>query len=186
MSAYQLGLALGQRHNRIASQKHSAYHIGNALFHTVGDRNDAIKKLGTEFAQFQGDMALALGWTQDHPFMDEKDPRFAWWHSTMVPLLNEWQAFQAETRGSWWERFNLDWDTIESWQARLIGARDAAKSAGFDLGSPDPTGLPETIWGAGSRAGRDLAKFIKTMLWVVVVIVGGILVWKFMGASGRP
>lgn len=165
MSYYNRGLAItGAR-----------YSVGGPLFHTVGDRTEAVKKLGTEFAMFQNDLMHQLGWSQDHPAINELDPRAGWWRSNMMPVLNEWQSFQAKNAGSWVDRFATSWDTYDSWQKRLASLRDSARSAGFDLTSPDPQALPKTIFDNLTDGVGQVWSLTKTLVWVAV-IVGGLFV----------
>lgn len=157
--------------------------VSGALFHSVGDREDAIKKLGTEFALFENDVMHSLGWSQDHPTLDETDPRTSWWRMNVVPILTEWQKFQTDNLGSWTTRFATSWDTFESWQQRLQTMRDAARHQGFDLASPEPQPLPKTVWDGLSAGAKEIAgaiwSLVKIVIYVLLIVGGIVFVGRF-------
>lgn len=157
--------------------------IGAPLFHTVGDRLDMIKQMSTEFAQLENAMAMALGWTADAPTVNTNDPRYAWWLGTAVPLLNEWQKFQAKETDSWWVRFATDWSEIEQWHDRLVSLHEAATKAGFPISSAKPAPLNMTVWqeagkkfsdwgGDAADAFKAIWSLVKTLFYAALTIAG--------------
>lgn len=159
-----------------ARQSGPSVAVGNWLYHTVGEREEAIKTMETEFAQLATDVASQLGWTQDHPTVDTSDPRYTWYHSMLVPVLDEWQKWKSGELGSWWSRWATSWDTIESWKNRLIAIRKAAEDAGFRMNSPAITPLPTTkLEDAGAAAG-SLFHWIKIVVLAALGIGAGVLI----------
>lgn len=161
--------------------------IGGPLYHTVGDREAAIKQLGTEFAQLENDLARNLGWTDSKPTMDETNPKYGWWRSNAMPTLNEWQAFQTANLGSWLERFSTNWDVIVSWQDRLKSLREAADKAGFSLASPAPQPLPTTLPEGALSGLAGLVASIMSLLRVIIytglAIAGGFGLYELFKAA---
>lgn len=148
---------------------------------TVHDRELVLEQLHTDFAQLQGDIFAAAGWRSDHPVMDPKSPIAEWWELDVRPTIEEWQKFYADQAGSWWSRWQTDWDVYTGWQDRLVALRQIARSKlaqhGKKLQSPDPAKIPRVPWqglGDGARdTATDLAKLMKYVAYAAIG-VGGI------------
>jgi hypothetical protein len=154
--------------------------VGGPLFHTVGDRLDAINKLGTEFALLQNDLSRELGWTEAKPTWNETDPKYGWWKANAQPVLEEWQRFQADHQ-SWGQRFLLNWDALESWQDRLEALRVAAENAGFSLVSPPPQPLPTTLPTDAMQGLKGLLSslwsLVRVIVYAALAFAGGWGLW---------
>lgn len=186
----EIGLAVGNIAYRHGINVHKGgdpedggqrYRVGLALYHTVGDRERAIAEISAGFATLANELASQLGWTQDHPSIDEKQTGYTWYHNVAVPALNEWQAFQATQTDSWWSRWATSWDVYEHWMDRLKDLRNNAEHNGFNLTSAAPADLMETIWKAAPKAAENLIwTLIKIILVGGAVIIGGVLLARYL------
>lgn len=175
----EIGLAVGNIAYR--QGMNPDVNVGLALYHTVGDRERAIAQLSTQFATIANELLGSLGWTADHPTIDETQAGYAWYHNVAVPILNEWQTFQARQTDSWWTRWATSWDVYELWMERLKNLRDAADHNGFSIKSPEPQDLMETIWKAAPKQAEDLIwKLIKIVLVGGAVILAGIAILGYI------
>lgn len=136
--------------------------VGISLFHTVGDRERALEQINTEVNQTYGDLFAAMGWRVDHPVLDEQSPLHNFWVLDVRPTVDEWKRFYDEQRDSWWTRWASNWETYESWQARIRRLRELVKSRiGKHLASPESTDLPTTVFQDASDVIRDVARDTK-------------------------
>lgn len=163
-----------------AEAEKPAVQIGHELVHTVADRERAMSKLSTGFRALADDLAQ---WMRKH----KSDPALAhvaasvaqWIVADVTPTLAEWADFLAHERKSWWTKMATSWDTFEGWSDRLRHMRALARAHGVTLESPEPEGLPKTIWqrteqGNGSEALAILG----------VLKIGALTVLSIMGAAG--
>lgn len=189
MNYYQLGATVDRQHVLRLTPYQRGLRVGGTLYHTVGDREAAVKLMGTGFAVLANELAGELGWTREHPQVDEADPRAKWYHGVAVPVLEEWQKFQAAQLGSYSTRWATSWDVYEGWQDRLAALRSAAGDNGFRLSSPAPGALPTTVWQDVADAPRSAARGLESLVWGILrlVVVGGALVaiglfaWSHLG-----
>jgi len=178
-------LAYGARglHGMTRNARHGTI-VGNWLYHSVGDRADAIRQLGIDYASFENDMMREIGgpFTRDNPESGHDAQKIAWWRANIVPVLTEWLEFQADELGSWWSRFGTDWSTIEAWHERLTMLRAAAHNAGFDIASGDPVALPTTAFDSAKSAALSLWGMIKMLIYMGAIFVGGFALWQVFKA----
>ena len=118
--------------------------VGNALYHTVGNREDAIGKLSECFAALQTEIMALAGWKAD-PYHAAEGPLWDWWKNAGLPVVSAWQAFQAMQTAAYGQRWATDWDVFKAWRDRLMDLRSKAKAHGVKLTSPEPPPLPTTI-----------------------------------------
>lgn len=157
-----------------------AIQIGHELVHTVADRERAMSKLSTGFRALSDDLA---GWMSRH----KSDPALAnvatsvahWIVADVTPTLAEWADFLAHERKSWWTKMATSWDTFEGWSERLKHMRALARAHGVTLQSPEPEGLPKTIWQRSEQGNGSEALAI-----LGVLKIGALTALSIMGAAG--
>lgn len=155
-----------------------------AFYHSVGDREDAIKQLNLDYNALQNELAPQMGWTQDHPVYDEASPLYQWYHLNALPSLNAWEVWRDGELGSWLERFGTSWDSIEAWRTRLVQLRDDAQRAGFKITTAAPAALPTTVFqdigGGVSKIGAEIWSLIKILIYAGAIIGGIIIVSRLL------
>lgn len=113
--------------------------VGGEFSHGGSDRVDALAQIGVDFAAFRDDVTKVA--------IEDADIR--WIATDVAPALAEWQNFVARMASSRLASYVTKWSVFESWWKRLHGLREAARSRGIHLASPDPKPLPQTIWQRG-------------------------------------
>jgi len=154
--------------------------VGISLFHTVGDRERAIEQISTGFRQLSDEIMTKAG-HRSVPYREASGPLWEWWRLAGVPVIEEWQKFQADQMGSWSTRWATSWESYEGWQSRLKKLRDLAESKVREFGqrletsaSPD---LPKTLPGAVLEAGGRAAEKAGEAVWET----GKIIKWAAIG-----
>ena len=165
--------------------------VGISLFHTVGDRERALDTLATGFATLQDEVMKAAGY-QANPYKPASGTIWNWWQVVGVPTLNEWQAFHADQAGSYWSRFSTNWETYETWQARLAQLRDLVENHGIKLASPPMVDLPKTLPGsvldAAGGAVQAIGHVGHVALWGAVALgaaFAGVTIVNLARGRGR-
>lgn len=153
--------------------------VGITLYHSVGDRADAVKqmdvdwnalyqKLASQVGELTADPSSASGYrvaTQREWDANPPDPKkVAWWKSYASPLIKSWVKFKSEQLGNrtfasdyiaFAERFQTNWDVYEGWKKKLDNLREEALKRGFVVDTSAPAPLPTTVWAdAGSALER--------------------------------
>jgi hypothetical protein len=122
--------------------------VGISIYHTVGDRERALNQIGTGFAQLQSEIFSKSSADQ---YGARTGPLWEWWRYAGIPILNEWQKFQADQWAKYSTRWATNWETYENWEDRLkkLRANVAAKLKEFGtaLETVAPTDLPKTLPG---------------------------------------
>jgi len=170
------------------------------LYHSVGDREDAVKQMALDWTRLYQDLAVQVGELTRDPSSPSgyhittqveldalrPDPkRVAWWKSHAKPLIDAWVKFRGEQLGqdlssgyvAYGTRWETDWSHYEEWLSKLEELRGAARQAGFVLSSPGPGRLPETVWEKlekkleeGAEGAGGAWKFVKYAAWGVLGI----------------
>ena len=146
--------------------------VGAALYHTVGDRERALKQLNTEFRVLTNEVMTLAGWQAD-PYQEASGVLWSWWKMVGVPVLEEWQAFFTSQMGNWGTRFATNWGVYEKWWKRLKGLRESVEEQGVKLNSPSPSELPTTILADVGSSIRKKGGDIIDIVTVGSVVVGG-------------
>jgi hypothetical protein len=144
--------------------------VGNALYHSVGERQQAMKSLALDFDQLYTELShQILGATPEHPYGTQEGAHrnatwYLWWTSVAAPTFNAWRDFKAARSAENWthggsyiaygEQFSTSWDEYEAWHKRLTILRDGARGMGIPLVTPEPVALPTTI----TQDAKDLAQ----------------------------
>jgi hypothetical protein len=180
------GLAFG-RYARVA--------VGNPIYHTVGDRESAVRDMVLGYDQLYGELGRAIGVlpyetsaerVKAHPMW------FAWWQSVAEPSFSAWARFKSEQLtgdttgpgGSWIaysERFTTDWPVYEQWHQRLVDLRAGALQLGIPLASPAPSPLPTTLPEDAKNLAKDLGGDVKdaakaTFDLAKILVYGGLAI----------
>lgn len=155
---------------------YGASRIGITLYHSVGDRLDAVKQMDLDWTALWQNLATQVGvltrdpksasgyhyTTQAEFDANPPDPKKAtWFKSIAKPRFDAWLAFRREQLGTdltfggdyvaWTERFKTNWDVYEGWMKKLETLKEEAKEQGFTISAPTTTPLPTTVWAdAGS------------------------------------
>ena len=126
----------------------SRVQIGAEWWHGMADRERALAQLTTDYTAFAADVAANAR---------ARDAK--WVASDALPLVSAWQAFEKSERDSVAILMATDWDTFERWLDKLRAARANARARDFELSSPEPAELPETVWdqAAEGRGGEAVA-----------------------------
>lgn len=173
--------ARGQYGGAAPRARYSAQVIG-ALYHSVGDRAEAVKQLALDWTALYQDLARQVGELTPDPKSpsgyhittqkewDASPPdakKVEWWKSYAKPIINTWVKFKHEQLGgdhslasdyiAFAERWQTDWDVYEGWKKKLDALRAEAQKRFFTINAPPPTELPTTVWtdvarGAGAVA----------------------------------
>ena len=168
--------------------------IGVTLYHSVGDRAEAVKAmaidwdalyqiLASQAGELVRDPASQSGYrymTQAEWNANPPDPKkVAWWKSYASPLIKQWVKFKQDQLGgdrtvgdsyiAFAERFQTNWDVYEDWKKKLDNLRSEALKLGFTVDIPKPADLPTTVW-------ADVANVLEQGAGKVASGVGD--VWK--------
>ncbi len=167
--------------------------IGGEWFHSGADRERALDDLGLAFQL----LAMELM----HGPIDRDPARLRafgqWLELDVAPALEQWNAFAARERQSWWVRAATSWPTFLTWRERLKNLRQLARAHGIVLESPEPELLPMTIWekSEGGASGNEAAPWFglaKIVIGGAIALTGAITVYSVvkdyahLRASRRP
>jgi hypothetical protein len=176
--------------------------IGLTLFHSVGDRDRAVEQINTDFNVFVGEVLHSMGVDPgdlsvvfDPDFLSnqtkqarfqiargilETNPRFPVWRDQVSPVFEEWEKFYHDQ--SSWNEFLNSFEAYEQWMDRLQALRDSVKAQGFELHSPDPKKLPQTVFADVADTAKKIVTgsqdvIEKLLLLVAAVGIGFLVVW---------
>ena len=170
--------------------------VGNVVYHSVGDIENAVKQMAVEVDQAYVDIGHQVGVlpaegsaerVKAHPMW------YAWWTSAAKPWFDSFVKFRQEMLGgdrtfadayiAYGARFGVtSWaDEILVWHTQLVALRATATSLGMKLTSPAPAPLSSTfiedvkeIAKKGATAAADVAgdvlKFVKYGAWALLGI----------------
>jgi hypothetical protein len=169
----------------VEPRQHTA--TGLSLFHTTGDRADAVKQMVIDVDALYQALASQVGevtvdpkspsgfhiTTQKEWDAHPPDPKkVTWWKSYALPIFKQWAKFKQEQLGgdrtfadsyiAFGERFTTNWDTYENWKKKLDNLRDEAQKRGFSVDLPKPAGLPTTVWADAGSALSQGASAVAT------------------------
>lgn len=149
--------------------------VGQEFFHTVADRDRAIAMLSTHFKALANDLAT---WHLANKGAANATASVQWLDADVTPTLEEWHAFVAHEKLSWWTKAATSWETFEEWWNRLRQLRALARAHGILLQSSEPVSLPKTIWqrgasGKGTEATALLGVF-KVGVFAALTITGAV------------
>jgi hypothetical protein len=151
--------------------------VGVTVYHSVGDRQAAMKDLALAFDQLYGELNRQIFHaTIEHPYGLASDTtiRMDWkifWDTVASPVFNAWRDFKAERSAENWthggsyiaygEQFRTDWSEYEKWYDRLTDLRSRAQQIGIPLNTPEPKKLEQTIWAKAEEVASDLYEAAK-------------------------
>lgn len=161
----------GQYGNCDGRRGYGVVGVGVSLYHSVGDRAEAVKQMSVDWSALYQNLASQVGELTPDPkepsgyHITSKlewdaappDPRkVVWWKSFAKPLFNSWAKFKSEQLGgnrtvasdyiAFAERWQTNWDVYERWLKKLTDLRAEAQRRGFSIGAPAPAELPTTVW----------------------------------------
>lgn len=139
-------------------------YVGLTLWHSPQDKVDELDRLGTEIGQLKNHIWQQLGWTTARPLLNQKDPRYGWYHGTFLPTYNGFLEFRDQqletelgTAAGVARRAATSWDTYENWAERIAKLRPAAEEAGFSFaGLPPPTAPPKSVADLAEKTTSDI------------------------------
>lgn len=145
--------------------------VGLTLYHSVGDRAEAVKQMDVDWNTLYQSLASQAGELIADPksasgyrYMTQlewnahpPDPKkVEWWKSYASPLIQQWVKFKHDQLGgdrtvaadyiAFAERFQTDWDVYENWKKKLDNLRKEAEKRGFTVDAAPITALPTTVW----------------------------------------
>ena len=145
--------------------------VGITIYHSVGDRADAVKQMAVDWTALYQNLASQAGeliadptsasgyryTTQPEWDANPPDPKkVTWWKSYAAPLFKQWTKFKSDQLGgdrtvaadyiAFAERWQTNWDVYENWKNKLDTLRAEAQKRGFTTDAPRPTDLPTTVW----------------------------------------
>ena len=145
--------------------------VGITIYHSVGDRADAVKQMAEDWTALYQDLALQVGELARDPMSsggyrqatqadyDKLNPdpkKVTWFKSYFRPRLAAWLKFKSEQLGTdrtvaadyiaFAERWQTNWDVYEGWKKKLDALRNEAQGQGFTIGVPQAASLPTTVW----------------------------------------
>lgn len=171
--------------------------VGITLYHSVGDRADAVKQMAIDWDALYQNLASQVGEltrdpkspsgyriaTQAEWDANPPDPKkVAWWKSNASPLIKQWVKFKHDQLGgdktvaadyiAFAERFQTTWDVYESWKKKLDMLRAEAQKRGFTITASSTTNLPTTVWAdvgdVAKGAASDVWKLAKYAVYGVL------------------
>lgn len=144
--------------------------VGLTLYHSVGDRADAVKAMALDWDALYQNLASQAGelvrdpttqsgyriMTQREWDANPPDPnKVTWFKSYALPLIKQWVKFKHDQIGgdrtvaddyiSFAERFQTNWDVYEDWRKKLDNLRAEAEKRGFTIEAPKPQDLPTSV-----------------------------------------
>lgn len=174
--------------------KHPAM-VGITIYHSVGDRAEAVKQMAEDWTALYQDLALQVGEIArdatspsgyrtasqlDYNAVNPDPKKVTWFKSYFMPRVRQWNKFKSEQLGTdltvaadyiaFAERWQTNWSVYEDWKKRLDTLRNEAQRQGFAIGVPQAASLPTTVW-------ADVADVVKRG---AEKAAGGVEdVWKF-------
>lgn len=145
--------------------------VGNAVYHTVGDREQAVKQLAVDMTTTFVELAAQIGvvpYAGSAERVKANPVWYAWWTSTAAPMFKAWNEFHQAQIGNldapgwisdyvaYAQRWETDWPVYVQWRARLSALRAGARSIGLRLVSAEPSDLPTTL----PEDAADLARYL--------------------------
>jgi hypothetical protein len=153
-----------------------------ALYHSVGDRAEAVKQMASDWTALYQNLASQVGeitpdskapsgyhitsqkeWDANPPDIKKVE----WWKSYAKPIFNTWVKFKSEQLGdhssmgdyvAFAERWQTDWDVYERWKKKLDALRAEAQKRSFMISAPPTVELPTTIWTDVAKGAGDVVK----------------------------
>lgn len=153
-----------------------------AIYHSVGDRAEAIRQMAIDWTALYQNLASQSGEITPDPKSPSgyhitsqqeweaapPDPKkISWWKAYAKPIFNTWVKFKSEQLGdrtlasdyiAFAERWQTNWDVYERWKKKLDDLRAEAQRRGFVISASPPTDLPTTIWSDVAKGAGDVAK----------------------------
>ena len=179
--------------------------VGLTIYHSVGDRAEAVKQMAEDWTALYQDLALQVGElscdptssggyryaTQaDYDKLNPDPKKVTWFKSYFMPRVRQWNKFKSDQLGTdltvapdyiaFAERFQTNWDVYEGWKKKLDALRNEAQRQGFTIGVPQAASLPTTAW-------SDVADVVERGAGKVASGVGdawSIVKWGVIGALG--
>ena len=126
----------------------------------------------------------------------EKSPYISLWDDAVSPTLNEWNSFYAN-RQHWYDLFTevfTSWEDYKRWFDRVEDLRKRVEKAGISVSLPAMRPLSKSVSERTEEATADvwnamksLGSLIKNVVYAAIIIVGGMLVYKFyLAHQGHP
>lgn len=147
----------------------SAGSMDAGFHHGDDDKERALASLDLWFGQLRADVEPRAS------AIDAPAARAQWWQADVLPVLSDWALFR-EHQSSWVNRLATEWTTYVAWLTQVRALRAEARMAGMVLASPEPTGLPQTIF---DRATSGRGSKIETA-WTL----GRVLLYTAVGVAG--
>jgi hypothetical protein len=167
--------------------------VGNAIYHTVGDRKVAVEQLALDYDHAYAELGQLVGvlpYEGSGERVKQHPDWFVWWNAAAAPLFTAWAAFKRDqidsgdrTGGDWIayaNRWKTDYPVYESWRRRLADLRASAQRMGMRLHTADPAELPSTI----AEDVESGAKKIAAKAGDAVDVLGTILKVALWGGVG--
>lgn len=170
--------------------------VGLTIYHSVGDRADAVKTMAIDWNALYQTLASQAGvlivdpksssgyryLTQQEFDANPPDPKkVTWWKSYAEPLFKQWAKFKIDQLGgdrtvgdayiAFAERWQTNWDVYEDWKKKLDNLRAEAEKRGFRVDTPKPADLPTTVWAdVGDVVSRGAGKVASGLgdVWNIV------------------
>lgn len=185
MSLYNVGCMVPTSHHALEKQSYAAgLHVGSnlqvgALVATPGFISDLIHQLDAEVRAHDTEIARQAGLPGYGGGTQDAD-KMTFWRQTWVPFMKAWTDFRDDHTHWYNNMWGATVDTCNKFRQRLIDIRANAEKAGFSFGTPTPR-APDEGW--MSDFGNQLSgigKFVKNVVYVLLVLAGGFLVYKFV------
>lgn len=170
--------------------------MGNVIYHSVGDIEDAVKQLSIDYDAAYADIGNQVGilpYEGSGERVKKHPDWYLWWTVVASPQFKQFVAFRREMLGgdrtfgdayiAYTNRMKVtSWSNeILSWHDKLVTLRKAAEHMGMSLVSPVPTRLattlPEDVRDLAKRAAEKAAEgagdawtLVKYGLWGVLGI----------------
>lgn len=153
---------------------------------TPGVIRDEISQLNTEITSVDKEMISELFLSEDPMGYHVAKPGIApeilkWYWSVWKPFHTEWLNFKNRHVGFFDNIWGSTWDQVQEYRKRLRTLYLSGQAVGMVFSGPAPSAPRE---GAITAAGREAWSLVKTLVYVVIVVVGGYLVFQLFQKSG--
>jgi hypothetical protein len=171
--------------------------VGNALYHSVGERADALASMKLDFDRLLDAITHKIGNYPGRPDNANVNPVwFKWYMAAVDPVWSAWREFykkmsgeavykQGQTEEPGWraayiaygERFSSDWQEFDAWLDRIKQVRYGAIALGilpsdFAAPAPLPTTLAEDIKDAAKKTAAGAGDALDALKWIAVAVAG--------------
>ena len=173
--------------DRYEAMRSRAHAVGQQWFHSVQDRQRALDSITSALSALATEV---VRWHERNPAAVQDAALVQWVESDVLPTVQEWNAFAARERASWWVRAATSWDTFMHWHERVRDLRQLARAHDIVLQTPEIEPLPKTIWEKSDEGtGSEIAPWFgiaKVAIGAAITIAGAATLFSVIKEWRKP